>query len=234
MWGERTVAEFAVDNAATWSTMNRTEAVTWLKGAPYRWTNTRANVGTAAHAAVEAHLRGGYGDPVDVDTELVPFVAAAVDFLNVTAAVPLHVEATVFNDTLKYAGTGDLFAAVEWDGAEHVAVIDWKTKQVGKDLFPETALQLSALAGADWIGVPDGADGLKLPVPECTLGLAVALYDNATWKAWPVDLTAHQVRLFRTFTALRTMHHWTANVASTIFHDPIVGNRKAPNAKGGN
>lgn len=223
-WAAKTVATYAVENRDKWQALDDGDAIDLLKNAHRRHTWQRADIGTAAHAAIEAHIRNGYGEPVDVDIELVPYVAAALQFCDDFNVQPLHVEATVFNETYQYAGTGDLFAEItDQAGDRHVAVIDWKTKEAGKRLYEEVALQLGALAGGEWIGDEHGA---QQPVPECTAGLAVALYDDATYKAWPVDLATYQDRIFRTFIALRTLHAWSSSYKSLVLAPPITG-RKA-------
>lgn len=212
-WAAKTVAEYAVTNQDAWANLPAKDAISLLKGSPYRHTRERADIGTAVHAAIETHINGA--GEVD-DTELLPYVAAGLQFLEDFAVKPSHVEATVFNETLQYAGTGDLFA----DTRDGVAVIDWKTKTQGQRLYPETALQLAALAAGEWIGTVAGD---QYDVPECSVGYAVALYDDATYQAWTVDLEAHGPRLLKTFTALRTLHHWSQSVAPTVLDGPHKG-----------
>ena len=66
-WAAKTVAEFAVDRTKTWFTMERAEAIEWLKREPLRFTNERANVGSAIHEAAEAWvlrrpMKGDFGE----------------------------------------------------------------------------------------------------------------------------------------------------------------------------
>ena len=70
-------------------------------------------------------------------------------------------EATFYNKTHKYAGTGDLIATVgAWGGVP--ALLDYKT---GKNCWPETAYQLAAYRFGEFIGLDDGSD-VDVPVTE--------------------------------------------------------------------
>jgi len=219
-WAAKMVAEYAVTNRDKWTALDDGDAIDLLKGSYRRHTFGRADIGTAAHNAIEAHIKEGLGQPTDVEPELVPYVAAALRFLDDFNVEPIHVEATVFNAKYQYAGTADLFATIQWNDDKHVAVIDWKTKEKGKRLYEEVALQLGALASGEWVGTHDGEEH---EMPTCTAGLAVALYDDATYKVWPVDLAKYGPRIFKTFTALRTLHAWSASYKSLVLDAPIKG-----------
>ena len=61
-WGERTVAEFAVDNLDSWRELDRDAAVDLVKRAPYRNMTSAGSTGTDVHALCEKILRG---EPLD-------------------------------------------------------------------------------------------------------------------------------------------------------------------------
>lgn len=76
---------------------------------------------------------------------------------------PVAAEATVYNRTFHYAGTGDLFATVgAWGGV--TAMLDYKT---GNSAWPETAYQLAAYRFGEFLGLPDGTEA---PVPATQAG----------------------------------------------------------------
>ena len=66
-WAKKFTAEYAVDNLEKLNalcapdsdgTIDRAGAVDWLKGAAFRDRDKKADIGTAVHAAAEAHVLG--------------------------------------------------------------------------------------------------------------------------------------------------------------------------------
>ena len=143
-WAAKVVAEQAVAMRDSLPKLDEAEAVDLLKGAPWRSSGRAADRGTTIHAYLEAKLQGL--DPHEISGEAARYRKAADAFLEEWNPKPLAIELTVFGDG--YAGTGDLWATLN-NGA--VAVLDYKTS---KAIYPEAALQLSALARADV--TPDG------------------------------------------------------------------------------
>lgn len=145
----------------------------------------RALRGSKVHLAVEQILTG---QEVTVDAAMAP-VAAFQQFAENFQLVPVEVEVTVVNHTFRYAGTGDLLARV--GGAEGpLAIIDWKSRD---SLFEETALQLAALAHAEFILRPDGSQE-TLPRPEVAIG--VALGDDGRYHAHQMDISERSFAQF--------------------------------------
>ena len=90
-------------------------------------------------------------------------------------------EATVWNDTVGYAGTTDLLCQIEVAGRAVNVILDYKTKRAlytsrgveKSDLKPLTAMQLAAAAFAEEMWV-DGKGWGSLPfVPEIGLGVVI-------------------------------------------------------------
>lgn len=141
-WAAREVAGAAWD--ARFSLVKvpeRDMAVDMLKGTPYKKRDKRADVGTVVHSLAEA---------LATDSELPSFTdeeqSYADGFLQWVSDFDvtfLMSEVTVFNRTFGYAGTAD--ALVDIAGM-HV-LVDFKTNASG--VWPETALQLAALANAE-------------------------------------------------------------------------------------
>lgn len=158
-WAAKEVATYAAENMDAWQNLPMSDAIDLLKRAPYRNMTKRQNIGSAVHAAIES-WQGG--EPVVEDLDLLPYIAAAVSYLDEQTTEVLEQEATVFSRQYLYAGTLDAIATLK-DG--RTAVVDWKT---GKAIYPEAALQLCAYANAEFIGTPDGVEKL---LPRSTSGL---------------------------------------------------------------
>jgi hypothetical protein len=112
---------------------------------------------------------------------------------------PLASEFTVYNSSLGYAGTADMVAMV--DGIP--SLIDVKT---GKDVYPDAALQLCALAHGEYIGVHNGP---TLPMPEFDRCL-VAHVRPTFARFYPVD---YGDWAWRTFRAARAISQWNEGPA---------------------
>ena len=236
-WAARVVAEFAYDRSKTWFTMNRDEAVDWLKREPLRFTGGRADLGTAIHKAIESHA---LGRPMagDFEPEERKAIGHFLRFVDVLAPTWELTEASVYNRTQKYAGTLDGVAVfdygrllalangnpalVPWepaDGGETVRLLlDTKTGgdvAEGKGVYPEVALQLAAYAHAEFVGAPNGAE---LPLPHFD-GAAV-LHVNATgWRLCPVDALRPEV--FRTFLFVREVFRWQQELSKEVLGTPL-------------
>lgn len=116
-------------------------------------------------------------------------------------------EATVWNDTVGYAGTTDLLCEFTIRGRSVTAVLDWKTKKAlwkrnGEqrlDLKESTALQLAAAAFAEEMWV-EGSGWAPMPfVPQIGVGVAIG---PDGWAARQYDI--HRPAVWDTFAALRT------------------------------
>lgn len=189
------------------------EALTKLTESPYGmsdWTRTvkrahkvhteaRAARGTQVHLAVEQILTGrpitAHAPPEPVEA----FRRFAADF----EIVPVQVECTVVNHTHRYAGTGDLLGRVGGpDGP--LAIMDWKSRN---SLFEDTALQLAALAHAEFLL---NADGTQVPFERPTVGIGVALGDDGEYHAHQMDISQE---MFSTFLGARALFDFNSDTA---------------------
>ena len=231
-WAARVVAEFAVDRSKTWFTMERGEAIEWLKREPLRYTNKRANVGSAIHEAAEAFVlqRPMKGDFGEEERQAIGHFIGWVSLLEVKFVAT---EFQVYNRTQKYAGTGDAIveipyarlldlahgnpALVPWtprEGREVVTlIVDYKSGgdvEEGKGIYPEVALQLAAYAKAEFIGLPNGRE---VPIPE--LDGAAALHVQAKgWRFVPVDALREEV--FTSFLYVREVFRWREELSKEV------------------
>lgn len=174
-WAAKATAEFAVANHRQVSAMVEAvklkkdehgfirvtdpdvvqSAIDWLKQAPWRERDRKADVGTAVHAAAEAHV---LGKPMpQVADEARPYVDAFLRFLSDWKPRYQLAEASVYNRTFRYAGTLD--AIMDVDGLDVKPtrlIVDYKT--TGSGVYPEAALQLAMYRNAEFVGMPDGTE----------------------------------------------------------------------------
>lgn len=230
-WAALEVAKYAYQARDTWHQLEEQAAIDLLKRAPYRDSRQKMDIGSAVHAAVDAHIKKGTiqaeTEPPTVDIELLPYVAGAARFLDDYVRRVIHSEVTFVNLTYRYAGTCDLVAellpahqlkerGIDDELADQlgsqICVVDWKT---GKRLYPEVALQLSAYANNEFACHPDGTRWNIAPV---TAAIAVHLDGNAGYTAQPIQLSD---QLFRTFVALRTLQKWRDTLEDSVLGDPL-------------
>lgn len=235
-WAAGRVAEFAYDRSKTWFTMNRSEAIDWLKREPLRFTGERADVGSAIHAAAEAWvlkkpLRGDFAE------EEQKAIGHFLDFIDRLQPRYLLTEASVFHRRQKYAGTLDAVAEfpyglllelaggnpnlIPWDPGDRDFVrllVDYKTGgdiEEDKGVYPEVALQLAAYARAEFVGMPNGAE---VPLPEVD-GAAVLHVQAAGWRLVPVDALREDV--FRAFLYVREVFRWIEVISKDVLGTPL-------------
>jgi hypothetical protein len=176
-WAAKITATEAVehlDRLLDLVSLDRDAAVDWLSRTPDRVKRRAAETGTGAHLAAEL-LAGG--QPAEGTPETEPLVRQLRRFLDDVQPEFLFNEVPVYAPRAGYAGTADCFCKI---GGEHV-LLDIKTS---KAIYPEYALQISAYAHAEFIGMPDGTE---VPVPP--VEKAYIVHVTATgWRLVPVDI----------------------------------------------
>ena len=142
-WGERVVAETAVDQLETLgrvlATMGRQPTIDALAAAPYEQMKTAQIRGTNVHALAERVI---HGEPVEVPPELAEHVRGYAAFLESFDVEVMAAEALIANRQYWYAGKFDLLAHIHGK----VWLLDLKTS---RNVYPETALQCAAYSRAD-------------------------------------------------------------------------------------
>jgi hypothetical protein len=139
--------------------------------------------GTRVHHIAQTIAAGNPAPPHSA--EEAAYVASYLAFLDDRQPEFLATETTVYSTTHAYAGTLDLLARID----RAVVLGDIKTKNdppegVAVAVYPEVALQLSALAHADLITGPGGTTAPMPPVDT-----AVALHLSPTgYRLHPVDI----------------------------------------------
>ena len=189
-WVGRMVAQYAVDNLSQIQAIADKDpegAVDLLKGAPWRRRDKAANIGSSVHAAVEALIKGQPMPPWP--DEVAPFMTQFMAFVAAFQPQFEASEATVYSREHGYAGTLDSIAsiAVALIGGRYL--LDVKT---GSGVYPEAALQMSAYARAEFIGLPDGSEA---PVPAIDAAAVLHLRPDS-FELIPVRIDAE---IFATF-----------------------------------
>lgn len=159
-WNRNAVAEGAVREVQEGTLVGMVErnprgAMEYLAELPFSKSSKARELGTAVHTAIEALVLGTPAP--DPSPEELPFLEQFEAFRQAYAPEFLAAESTVFNREHSYAGTLD--AVVTIDGRTYV--LDVKT---GAGVYAEVALQLSAYAHAEFMGLPNGEEVPMLEV----------------------------------------------------------------------
>jgi len=185
-WAANTTADYAVDH---WDELSRntiSERINKLRRARFAERDRAAKRGTEVHALAERLIRG---EEVDVPDELAGHVESYVKFLDEWKPVAVLVETPVANRRWRYAGTLD--AVVDMPDGRRL-LVDIKTARSG--IFPETAYQLAAYAGAE---VYLDADGNEQPMNELGISGALGIWVRADgYDLYPVDITESTHKTF--------------------------------------
>lgn len=210
-WAAKLVAETAVDNFGTLASMvaagDREGAIDYLKRAPVRDTGEAADLGSEVHDLVERIARGQDVGPVHPD--LAPYVEAYEAFLSDFEPEFLLMEETVWNEEYGYAGSFDAIARF----GDEVVILDYKTTRSG--VYPETALQLTAYARAEYVLK---ADGSRKDIPSIDAGAVVHLRPEG-YQVVPVFLTDEA---FDVFLALRQVLDWDRDLSRHALGKPLT------------
>ena len=205
-WSAKLVAEYAVDNLASWQNLDRQASVDLLKGAPRRYTNSRADIGSEAHDHFEKISLGE--DPGPIRLEVEPYVAHFRQFMADFNPEVIGAEMTVWSDTHRYAGSFDAMLRV----AGEPVIVDYKTT---KAVYPETALQLAAYRYADAVIDEYGS---RTPLPEVSGGAVL----HITEKGYQFIPLRVDEEVFGMFLGLRNgPWEWSTDTSKTVIGQPL-------------
>lgn len=156
-WAAREAATYAAENLGKLQSLTRDEVVQLVKMAPFRRTESSPSaIGDIVHNWIDAHIKGVPADVTAAEVATAPKTARDM-WRQFTGFVERYQpefrmsEFTVWSDTYGYAGTADWCA----DLSGTLVLADTKT---GKQVYPDTGMQLAALAKADYILDPDGTE----------------------------------------------------------------------------
>lgn len=176
LWAANLVAETAFNNlprlvAASMRSDEREAMYDWLRKAPTRKKDERADIGSAVHRIIEAHILQA-PIPADLveDPEMAPYLRHFLQFVEDWQVTFEASEMVVGNREAGYAGTLDyLMRSARIEAAINApagVVLMGDTKTGGeldvKGVYPEAALQMSAYRKAEvaWL-----RDGSEVPMP---------------------------------------------------------------------
>lgn len=197
-------AEWCRDNPDALSVLGPEAWVKQAAGASRRDMEAKGGQGKQLHAIAQRLVRGGEVAMVDPVTgeeypdDVIRMGEQAARFMDRWDVTPdtALVEAPVFHETYRYAGTLDLCATLR-DGDKWL--IDYKTGPSG--VWPENALQLTAYARATHVQIGE-RDLLMPPVSHC----AVLWVRPDTWELIPVNWGP---QMFDAFLACMAVAGWT-------------------------
>jgi hypothetical protein len=202
-----------------------------IKEAAERARDSASFLGSRVHELAEAHVLGRTLAPLEGDDEAGLFVAQYLKFLkdfdvNLDRDV-VSAETTVVNERDGYAGTGDIWLRLPFDGflferdkagqlvvkvkrvenpAERGTIlVDLKTsrKRASTQSFPENVMQLAALRHATEIVLPDDT---RAPNVRVTGAATLQLRPNR-YSLIPLPSGQREYRLFQNVLALAEWLH---------------------------
>jgi hypothetical protein len=238
-WQAKTIAEYAVANWRQIGAMLTTvkmravpdagyhiatdpdavkAAVDWLKGAPWRESERKMNLGSAVHAEAEA-VQLGTPRP-EPPLTVRRFVESFDHFLEDFTPEIEMTEATVYNLTESYAGTLDTIMTFRWNGLRVRLLGDFKT---GKDIYPDVALQLAAYEHAEFVLLDDGTSVPMIPV-DGTFALHLREYDPAfpADRGYSVIPVATGQAAWDAFRFVREVMRWMEDTSKGVLSQPIT------------
>lgn len=216
-WAAKMVAEFAVEELETVTKLvgnaKTTDAIKLLKGAPWSKRDDAGDRGTAVHNSIEAYVLGE-DLPDDLTYDERACAEQAMAFLDERGGTVLASELTVFNPSVGYAGTLDLWSMDE-DGS--LGIDDWKTS---KSIYAEHAVQQIAYRHAEFAVVQkkpvEGKDeawtGKMIPwgmIMADRLNIIHVTPEHALQH--PINLE-HDADLWRIFRAACLIKTWQSDV----------------------
>lgn len=195
-WAARKAAEYALEHWAELDGMLHDEAVAKISGAHEEISGAARDIGNEVHATIDAWCKGEVGE---VTKGTNSYLNQFIGFLFDKQPKFLYSEVTVWSRKYGYAGTADWIAKI----GDHVYLGDNKT---GKRVYAEVALQLSALAGADFI-ITESGEEQEIPPIEY---LAALHLRPRSFKLIPVS---HREESFKAFLACREIVSWMQDIA---------------------
>lgn len=233
-WGPKECATYAADNIAKLATLDRDEIFQLVKGAPFARSSAReaaSKTGDIVHDWIDRTIKGetitdfttwtdsnGYGTQVPLQARQMwrQFTGAGDQpgFLGTYRPRWVASEFSVWSDKHGYAGTADWAAYINGS----LVLGDNKT---GNNAYPDVAIQLAALANADFIIEPDGTEK---PLPAFDRFAVLHLRPRG-FRLHPVE---HIGEAFKAFLGLKAVFDWMINYEdSTLAYAPKIEVRAA-------
>lgn len=195
-WAARKSAEYAVTHWKELEPLPVREKVDRIRFAPEEIRDEAAAKGTEIHLVIDQWMKG---EAHEIPRKVSSPVDQFVDFVMTKQPKFLFTEATLWSRTHQYAGTCDFIAEI--DGK--ITLGDTKS---GKGIWPEAALQLSALAGCDFLITESGEEKEVPPLEEL-----VALHIRP--RSWKMIRVTEREECLAAFLAAREVLYWSEHVA---------------------
>jgi hypothetical protein len=209
----------------------RTEAYDWLRRAHIRKKDERADIGTAVHRLVEAHVLGTpMPEELLTDPNLTPFLDHFLRFVEEWQVEFEASEMVVGNEENGYAGTLDYLlrsrliaaalAAYFGTDVPSDSVFCGDTKTGGeldvKGVYPEASLQMAAYRKAKvaWL-----RDGTKVPMPA-TFWAGVVLHLRP--EGYRLIPAVADDDVFQAFLTVKANAEWTSGLSKTVVRPALT------------
>jgi hypothetical protein len=204
-WSAKMAAQYAVSHWRELGEVPALRRVEEIRHAHTRMAGEAADTGDAIHEVIDAWAKGNpHPSPPKGVTG---YVNSFISFMADKRPEFIENEVTVWSDKHGYAGTADWIARI----GGTVMLGDNKT---GRRVYEEAALQVSALASADYILREDGTQ-VKTPL---VTGMAVLHIRPRGWKLIPV---MRREENFRAFLAAKEIWEWQQCTAPGALGDPL-------------
>lgn len=203
-WATRKSGEYADRHWEDLAQLPSPERVDAIRLAGEREASAARATGTAVHELIESWMKG---IPHENSPEISGHVTQFLNFLIKMKPVFTENETTVWSHRHRYAGTLDAIAIM---GADRW-MLDIKT---GRSIHGENAVQLAALAGADFIIRDDGTEE-ELPVMNF---LGVLHIRPRSWHLYAVN---EREENFSAFLAARRLWDWRHDTEPVAFRKVI-------------
>jgi hypothetical protein len=244
-WAGNLVAETAIEHLpdlmrASRNPETRTQAYDWLRQAPNRKKDDRADIGSAVHKLIESHI---LQEPIPADLlenpDLTPYIEHFHRFVDEWQIEFTASEMVVANYDEKYAGTLDftltsplLTRALDApDGVEFMGdtktggELDTATSDGGvKGVYPEAGVQMSAYRRAPYGWLRDGTRVTRPLAHE--VGVILHLRPQG-YRLYPVRCSDAEYAAFQSMRAVAEFQTGPAkSVVGTALTVPTPQNRK--------
>lgn len=195
-WAARKAAEYAVRHWDEMVELPFPEKVDQIRLASERESAAARELGTAVHELIEDW---GKGIPHENSPRIAGHANQFISFLMKEKPEFTEQEVTLWSRTHAYAGTADFIAVMH--GSTYLG--DVKT---GRNIHPEAAIQVSALAECDFIIREDGSEE---PMPVIDF-LAVL---HIRPRSWHLIHAGNRAENFSAFLAARELWDWEHDTA---------------------
>lgn len=230
LWSANLVAQTAFDNLpqlvrSSMYADQRQEMYDWLRRAPTRKKDERADIGSAVHRIIEAHVLGEpIPDELVEDPSMAPFLQNFLAFVRDWRVEFEASEMVVGNRSDGYAGTLDYLLRsrliADEFGIPSNTVLLGDTKTGGeldvKGVYPEAALQMSAYRRAEvaWL-----RDGSEVPMPEAhSRGVVLHLRPEG-YRLVPIECGDDVYAAFR---IVQQAADWVSGLSKTVVGEALV------------